>query len=146
MRKLPFRYIANMSVALLTAFGTASSSATLPLTIQCLEEKNNIDPRVVRFLAPIGATINMDGTGLYEAVAAIFIAQVREIDLTISEVIGISVTATLGSVGAAGIPQSGMITLIMVLDMIGLPKDEIALILSIDWLLDRYNTKTEFFT
>lgn len=76
-RNNPLKFIANMGQALATAFGTSSSSATLPVTMQCLEEKNNIDPRVSRFVLPIGATINMDGTALYEAVAAIFIAQLR---------------------------------------------------------------------
>ena len=75
-KSLPFRYIGNMGNALFTAFGTASSSATLPVTIEAIEHKNNVDPRVTRFVLPIGATINMDGTALYEAVAAIFIAQV----------------------------------------------------------------------
>ncbi len=74
---MPFRFIANMGNALTTAFGTASSSATLPVTIECLERKNGVDPRISKFVLPIGATINMDGTALYEAVAAIFIAQVR---------------------------------------------------------------------
>ena len=76
-KSLPFRYIMNMGNALFTAFGTASSSATLPVTIEAIEHKNNVDPRVTRFVLPIGATINMDGTALYEAVAAIFIAQVE---------------------------------------------------------------------
>ena len=78
-RTLPFRFIANMANAITTAFGTGSSSATLPVTINLLETKNHVDPRVCRFVLPIGATINMDGTALYEAVAAIFIAQVKEI-------------------------------------------------------------------
>ena len=76
-RSLPFRFVGNMANALTTAFGTASSSATLPVTMDCLENKNGVDPRISKFVLPIGATINMDGTALYEAVAAIFIAQVR---------------------------------------------------------------------
>lgn len=84
-RKNPIRYISNMAQAVATAFGTSSSSATLPVAIGCLEERNGIDPRVSRFVMPIGATINMDGTALYEAVAAIFIAQVREISLTFGQ-------------------------------------------------------------
>jgi len=139
-RRLPFRYISNMGNALFTAFGTASSSATLPVTIEALEQKNNIDPRVTRFVLPIGATINMDGTALYEAVAAIFIAQVRAIQLSAGQVVAISITATAASVGAAGIPQAGLVTMVMVLNTVGLPSKDIALILSVDWLLDRFRT------
>lgn len=139
-RTLPFRYIANMGNALFTAFGTASSSATLPVTIAALEERNNIDSRISRFVLPIGATINMDGTALYEAVAAIFIAQVNGMELTASEVVAISITATAASIGAAGIPQAGLVTMVMVLNTVGLPSTDIALILSIDWLLDRFRT------
>ena len=137
-RRWPFRYVANMGNALFTAFGTASSSATLPVTIEAIEKKNNVDERITRFVLPIGATINMDGTALYEAVAAIFIAQVRGISMSIDKVIAISITATAASIGAAGIPQAGLVTMVMVLNTVGLPSTDIALILSIDWLLDRY--------
>ncbi|XP_063920210.1 excitatory amino acid transporter 3-like [Zophobas morio] len=139
-RKSPFRYVVNMSQALATAFGTASSSATLPITIQCLEEKNGVDPRVARFALPIGAAINMDGTALYEAVAAIFIAQTRQLELTVGNYIAISITATAASIGAAGIPQAGLVTLVMVLDTVGLPAEDVSLILAVDWLLDRFRT------
>jgi len=139
-RTLPFRYIGNMGNALFTAFGTASSSATLPVTIEALEQRNNIDPRITRFVLPIGATINMDGTALYEAVAAIFIAQVNGMVLTPGQVIAISITATAASVGAAGIPQAGLVTMVMVLNTVGLDSTDIALILSVDWLLDRFRT------
>ena len=121
-RTLPFRFILNMANAITTAFGTGSSSATLPVTINLLETKNHVDPRVCRFVLPIGATINMDGTALYEAVAAIFIAQVGKIkiikiyhpwvvtqvnnmDLSLGQICAISITATAASIGAAGIPQ-----------------------------------------
>lgn len=123
--------------ALTTAFGTASSSATLPVTMECLENKNNIDPRISKFVLPIGATINMDGTALYEAIAAIFIAQVRDIDPGFGGILAISITATAASIGAAGIPQAGLVTMVMVLDTVGLPADDVALILAVDWLLDR---------
>jgi len=139
-RKLPCQYIWNMSKAITTAFGTASSSATLPVTIQCLEELNHVDPRVSRFVLPIGATINMDGTALYEAVAAIFISQVNGMHLGIGQIIAISITATAASVGAAGIPQAGLITMVMVLETVGLPPEDVSIILSIDWLLDRFRT------
>lgn len=139
-RKLPFRFLANMSQAYITAFATASSSGTMPVTFQCLEEKNKIDPRVTRFVIPIGATINMDGTALYEAVAAIFIAQVRGIALTIGQVVAISITATAAAIGAAGIPQAGLVTMVMVLDVVGLPAEDMTLIIAVDWLLDRFRT------
>lgn len=140
VRELPFKFIANMGQAIATAFGTASSNASLPVSMQCLEEKNNVDPRISRFVMPIGATINMDGTALYEAVAAIFIAQVRGRDLGIGEIFAISVAATLAAIGAAGIPQAGLVTMVMVLDTVGLPSDDVTLIIAVDWLLDRFRT------
>lgn len=134
-KKNPITYVTNMGQAIATAFGTASSSATLPITIQCLEDNLAIDPRVARFCLPIGATINMDGTALYEAVAAIFIAQVRDVELNIGTIIAISITATAASIGAAGIPQAGLVTMVMVLDTVGLPAEDVTLILAVDWLL-----------
>ena len=98
-RSLPFKFLANMTSAFTTAFGTGSSSATLPVTINCLEEKNGVDPRISRFVLPIGATINMDGTALYEAVAAIFIAQMVGMNPSLGQIIIISITATAASVG-----------------------------------------------
>merc|ERR1712242_668319 len=88
-------------------------------TINCLEEKNGVDPRISRFVLPIGATINMDGTALYEAVAAIFISQVRQMTMSIGQIIAVSITATAASIGAAGIPQAGLVTMVMVLDTVG---------------------------
>lgn len=140
MRKQPFPFLMDMSQAIVTAFGTASSSATLPVTIAALEDKVKVNPKVVRFCIPIGATINMDGTALYEAVAAIFIAQVRNRPLDIGKVIAISVTATAASIGAAGIPQAGLVTMVMVLNAVGLPAEDITLIIVVDWMLDRFRT------
>ena len=137
IRSLPFRFVANMGGALTTAFATSSSTATLPATVDCLENKNHVDPRISKFVLPIGATINMDGTALYEAIAAIFIAQVRGVDISLGGIIAISITATAASIGAAGIPQAGLVTMVMVLDTVGLPADDVALILAVDWLLDR---------
>lgn len=139
-RQNPFTYIKHLGTAIITAFGTASSTATLPITIKCLEEKLGIDPRIARFTLPIGSTINMDGTALYEAVAAIFIAQVRGVELGLGRIIAISITATAASIGAAGIPQAGLVTMVMVLDTVGLPAEDVTLILAVDWLLDRFRT------
>ena len=88
-KRNPYVYISNLAQALVTAFVTSSSSATLPIAINCLEEGNNVDPRITRFVLPIGATINMDGTALYEAVAAIFIAQVRQVSLSFGQLVAI---------------------------------------------------------
>lgn len=139
-KKNPYRYLSNLAQALVTAFGTSSSSATLPVAINCLEERNGIDPRITRFVLPIGATINMDGTALYEAVAAIFIAQVRKVSLTFGQLVAISITATAASIGAAGIPQAGLVTMVMVLDTVHLPSEDVFLIFAVDWLLDRCRT------
>ncbi|KAL0127064.1 hypothetical protein PUN28_005409 [Cardiocondyla obscurior] len=139
-KKNPYLYISNMAEALVTAFGTSSSSATLPLAISCLEGKNGIDSRITRFVMPIGATVNMDGTALYEAVAAIFISQVRKIPLTFGQLVAVSITATAASIGAAGIPQAGLVTMVMVLDTVRLPANDVYLIVAVDWLLDRCRT------
>ncbi|CAK9808353.1 Excitatory amino acid transporter 3 [Anthophora plagiata] len=138
-RELPFKMLGKMGQVLATAFGTSSSTATLPVTIQCLDNMG-VDPRITRFVVPIGATINMDGTALYEAVAAIFIAQIRKVPLTLGNVIGVSITATAASIGAAGIPQAGLVTMVMVLDTVGLPAEDVTLIIAVDWLLDRFRT------
>jgi Na+/H+-dicarboxylate symporter len=139
-RSLPFRFIGNMVEALMTAWGTASSTATLPVTIKCLEQKNNINPIITRFVLPIGATINMDGTALYEAVAAIFISQMSGEEMSPGRKVAVFITAMAGSIGAAGIPQGGLVTLAMVLEAAGLSTDSLGLILSVDWLLDRFQT------
>lgn len=139
-RKNPFTFIAPMSQAILTAFSTASSSATLPITMDTAVRTAGVSKKSVELVLPVGATIDMDGTALYEAVAAIFIAQAVGLDLSLSQQGAIAVTATLAAIGAAGIPEAGLVTTVIVLNAVGLPPEYIGLILSVDWLLDRFRT------
>ncbi|GAU98655.1 hypothetical protein RvY_09774 [Ramazzottius varieornatus] len=139
-RKNPWTFFRGMLQAWVMALGTASSAATLPLTFRCLEENNNVDKRVTRFVLPIGATINMDGTALYEAVAAIFIAQLNRMELTWGQIITVSLTATAASVGAASVPSAGLVTMLLVLTSLGLPTSDVTYIVAVDWMLDRIRT------
>ena len=140
VRKNPFSYMAGVAQAMTTAFANASSAATMPITLRNLEVNNKIDTRVTRFMLPLGATINMDGTALYEAIAALFIAQLEGVPLSFGQIITVAVTATAASIGAAAVPSAGLITLIIVLNAVNLPTDNIALILTVDWFLDRFRT------
>ncbi|XP_061237119.1 excitatory amino acid transporter 2 isoform X3 [Bos javanicus] len=115
-------------------------AGTLPVTFRCLEENLGIDKRVTRFVLPVGATINMDGTALYEAVAAIFIAQMNGVVLDGGQIVTVSLTATLASVGAASIPSAGLVTMLLILTAVGLPTEDISLLVAVDWLLDRMRT------
>uniref|UniRef100_UPI00358F52A7 excitatory amino acid transporter 2-like n=1 Tax=Myxine glutinosa TaxID=7769 RepID=UPI00358F52A7 len=139
-RKNPYVFFLGMFQAWVTALGTASSAGTLPVTFRCLEENLGIDRRVTRFVLPVGATINMDGTALYEAVAAIFIAQMNGVVLDGGQIITVSMTATLASIGAASVPSAGLVTMLLVLTAVGLPSSDIGLLLAVDWLLDRIRT------
>ena len=143
-RENPYRYMLQMSQALLTAFSTASSSATLPVTMECAENAG-VAKRSTEFVIPLGATINMDGTALYEAAAALFIAQAIGVEITFVEQIIIAVTATLAAIGAAGIPEAGLVTMLIVLNAVNLPVEYVGLILSVDWLLDRFRTAVNTF-
>jgi len=138
-RKNPYRFLKGLLQAAMTALGTSSSAATLPVTFKCLEF-NNVDPIYTKFVLPVGAMINMDGTALYEAVASIFIAQINGIDLSFSQIITVSITATLASIGAASIPSAGLVTMLIVLSAVGLPADDISIIIAVDWFLDRLRT------
>ncbi|MEC9005361.1 MAG: dicarboxylate/amino acid:cation symporter [Nitrospirota bacterium] len=134
------RYARNLITALTTAFSTSSSSATLPLTMKAVIDEQGISSRTARFVLPLGATVNMNGTALYEAVAAMFIAQSYGIELSFTQTVVLILTATLAGVGAAGIPEAGLVTMVIVLKAVNLPIEGIALILVIDWFLDRCRT------
>lgn len=139
-RRGPVRYALGMGEALVTAFGTASSAATLAITRRGTVEHNGVSPRSADFVLPLGATVNMDGTALYEAVAVVFIAQSLGIQLDLAQLVLVALTATLAAIGAAAIPQAGLVTMVLVLDAVGLPIEGIGLLLSIDWVLDRFRT------
>lgn len=136
----PRRFASKIAPALTTAFSTASSSATLPLTMECVEVEAGVSRRVSSFVLPLGATINMDGTALYESVAAVFIAQLYGIDLSLGQQILVFFTATLAAIGAAGIPSAGLVTLAIVLNAVGLPLDGIGIIIAVDRILDMFRT------
>lgn len=136
----PYEHLKNMAAPLLTAFSTSSSSATLPLTMEALENNSGVSNKISSFTLPLGATINMDGTALYECVAAIFIAQAYGVDLTFIQQILVVVTALLASIGAAGIPMAGLVMITVVLTAVGLPLEGIGLILAVDRILDMIRT------
>ncbi len=136
----PWRFFRGVGRALLVAFSTASSAATLPTTIACAEESLEVREDVAGFILPLGATINMDGTALYEAIAAMFIAQAYGIDLSMGEQVVVFLTAMAAAVGAAGIPSAGLITMALVLTAVGLPLEGIGLILAVDRVLDMLRT------
>jgi proton glutamate symport protein len=136
----PFAHFKAMSAALLTAFSTSSSSATLPLTMSSIEENAGASNKVSSFVLPLGATINMDGTALYECVAAMFIAQVYGIDLSFSQQFIVVFTALLASIGAAGIPMAGLVMMTIILRAVGLPLEGLGLILAVDRILDMIRT------
>ncbi|MBU4445938.1 dicarboxylate/amino acid:cation symporter [bacterium] len=138
----PIRHMKNMSIALLTAFTTSSSSATLPLTLECAEKNAGISNKISSFVLPLGATVNMDGTALYECVAAMFIAQVYGIELNFAAQFTVVITALLASIGAAGIPMAGLVMMTIILKAVGLPLEGIGLILAVDIILDMIRTST----
>ena len=150
-RSNPYRYMHQMREALMTAFGTDSSSATLPVTIDCAEQFGGVNPRAARFVLPLGATINMDGTALYEAVAVVFLFQCYGITLGPVELAIIVITATLAAIGAAGIPSAGLVTMVIVVSAVNgslaalpdapqLPLAAVGIILGIDRILDMCRT------
>ncbi len=139
-RKNPFRHYRGMPPALVTAFSTCSSIVTLPLTMEAVTDNSKVSEKISSFVLPIGATVNMDGTALYECVAAIFIAQIYGIGLTIGEQALIVVTALLASIGAASVPMAGLVMMSIILTAVGLPLEGVAIILAVDRILDMFRT------
>jgi len=142
----PLLHYKAMSPALLTAFSTSSSSATLPLTMECVEHKAGVSNRVTSFTLPLGATVNMDGTALYECVGAMFIAQAYGLDLTLTTQFTIVLVALVTSIGVAGIPSASLVAISIILGAIGLPLEGIGLILAVDRVLDMARTAVNVFS
>lgn len=142
----PLLHYHAMAPALLTAFSTASSSATLPITMECVEGRAGVSNRVTSFVLPLGATVNMDGTALYECVAAIFIAQAYGVDLSLAQQFSIVLIALLTSIGVAGIPAASLVAITIILAAVGLPAEAIGLILAVDRVLDMCRTAVNVFS
>ncbi|MEP5254295.1 MAG: dicarboxylate/amino acid:cation symporter [Winogradskyella arenosi] len=141
VKKVPYKgFFKAMSPAQTLAFSTSSSAATLPVTMECVEENLGVNKKISSFVLPIGATVNMDGTSLYQAVAVIFLAQMHMIDLTIGQQVTVVLTATLASVGSAAVPSAGLVMLIIVLSSVGLNPAWIAIIFPVDRILDMFRT------
>lgn len=136
-KKNPFLFVKQISPAQLLAFSTSSSAATLPVTMNCIEKRVGVDREVSSFVLPVGATINMDGTSLYQAVAAVFIAQALNFDLTFSDQLMIILTALLASIGSAAVPGAGMVMLVIVLESVGFPADKLGIGLALIFAIDR---------
>jgi len=141
VRKIPYKgFFKGMSPAQTLAFSTSSSAATLPVTMECVEENLGVDKKITSFVLPIGATVNMDGTSLYQAIAVVFLAQMHMIDLTVTQQLIVVITATLASIGSAAVPSAGLVMLIIVLDSVGLNPAWIAIIFPVDRILDMFRT------
>lgn len=136
----PVKHAKRMLTALLTAFSTASSSATLPLSMEAVEHKSGVSNKVTSFVLPLGATVNMDGTALYELIAALFIAQAYGLDIPLLQQFVMVFAALLASIGAAGIPMAGLVMITVVLSVVGLPLEGVGLILAVDRILDMMRT------
>lgn len=139
-RVSPLAFWRGARPALLTAFATSSRAATLPVTLTCLERDMGVQRDIANFVAPLGAQVNMDGTALYEAAAALFIAGLVGLELSLGQQLVVCLTAMVAAVGAPGIPSAGMVTMVMVLQAVGLPAEAIAILLPVDRLLDTFRT------
>ncbi len=136
----PLVFLRKIQQPLLVAFSTSSSAATLPVTTRCVEQELGVPREVASFVLPLGATVNMDGTALYEAIAAIFIANVYGIDLSVGSQLIVFLIAMVSAIGAPGIPSAGMVTMVVVLESVGLPAEAVGLLLTIDRILDTVRT------
>ena len=145
-KRNPVTYFRAIGAALATGFSTASSNAALPLTMKYVEEPGGVDRKTATFVLPLGATVNMDGTALYECVAALFVAQAYGIDLSIGQQMIVCLTALLASVGAAGIPHAGLVMMTIVFQAVGLPLEAIGVILGVDRILDMCRTTTNIWS
>jgi len=145
-RVKPTRHYRAMSPALLTAFSTASSAATLPLTIECVEKNAGVSNRTSSFVLPLGATVNMDGTALYECVAVMFIAQAYGLELGFVTQFTIVIVALLTSIGVAAVPAASLVAITIILSTIGLPVEALGLILAVDRILDMFRTSVNVFS
>lgn len=142
----PVRLFQAMAPAMLTAFSTASSSATLPLTLECVEKNAGVSNRTSSFVLPLGATVNMDGTALYECVAAMFIAQAYGLELSLVTQFTVVLIALMTSIGVAGIPAASLVAITIILGAIGLPLEALGLILAVDRILDMFRTSVNVFS
>ncbi len=138
--KTPLWFWCGARESLVTAFATSSSAATLPITLRCTTQHLHVKPEIAGFVVPLGATVNMDGTALYEAAAALFIANLAGVELSFAQQLVVFFTAMIAAVGAPGIPSAGMVTMVMVLQSVGLPAEAIAILLPIDRALDTLRT------
>lgn len=140
VRKNPFKFYFNLLEAWVTGFATASTAATLPITFRCMNDKCRVDSRISRFVLPIGATVNMDGTALFVSVGSVFIAQINERALSLGEYATIAVTATAASVASASVPSAALFLILIVLSAVNLPAEDVSLFFTVDWLVDRFRT------
>jgi len=139
-RKSPLRHYKGMPPALVTAFSTGSSLVTLPLTMEAVTQNSKVSEKIASFVLPIGATVNMDGTALYQGIAVIFIAQIYGVAMSLDQQLVIVVTAVLASIGAASVPMSGLVMMSIILGAVGLPLEGVALVLAVDRILDMFRT------
>ncbi|GFG33821.1 hypothetical protein Cfor_11025, partial [Coptotermes formosanus] len=136
----PFKYYWGLVPATLTAFATASTAAALPVTFRCMDEKVHIDPRISRFILPVGCNINMDGTAMFVAIASFFIAQMNELQLSVGEIITLCLASTAASFSSASVPSAALVLIFMVLSTIDAPSQDVSLLFAVDWFVDRIRT------